>query len=306
MAMIDIIIPTFGANTRLAHTLSALDRCTDIEFIRNIIVVENGNKFGAESTCERFQRLKIKYVYRPEKGAVQARNTGIRESTATHILFMDDDIELNENTITAYRLGIEKYGAKHYFSGPLVPKYERRPPVWLIEFLPWSAKNYTLGNIEKKIDYPGFLGGNICIPSDGVATAGNYEGPGAIGINAGGVGEETRLQERLLANGFTAIWLPGAVGYHWIPQNKCDTNFAIQRAYRHGFTDAINDSSDYPRFFGAPRWLYRRLFFEYLSLIRVSLTSGGIESSLWQRSKVSRTRGMISGYHQNANRSRNV
>lgn len=294
--MIDIVIPTFGFDTRLAHTLSALDHCKDIEFIGKTIVVENGDKLDAESTCRRFRRLKVRYIHQQKKGVVQARNTGVAESTATHILFIDDDIELSENSITAYKLGIEKYGNNHYFSGPLFPKYQSEPPAWLIEFLPWSATNYTLGNIEKEISHPGFLGGNICIPKNGLSVAGNFEGPGAIDTNSGGVGEETRLQERLLAMGFKAIWLPDASGYHWIPKNKCDSNFAIQRAYRHGLTDAINDKSTYPRIFGAPRWIYRHFISEYLSLIKTELTNRDVKPLMERKIQVARTRGMITGY----------
>ncbi len=294
--MLDIIIPTFGKSTRLSITLTALEKCKDLAFIEKVIIIENGERLGAESICNKFAALNIKYIFQAKKGAVCARNAGIKESSAAHILFLDDDIELDEQSISAYMHGIKKYGPNCYFSGPLLPKYEVNPPSWLIEFLPWSAKNYTLGNAEKKIKHPGFLGGNICIPKHGVVAAGEYEGPGAIGTNAGGVGEETRLQERLLEIGFTAVWLPHAIGHHWIPVNRCDIKFTIQRAYRHGLTDAINDKNSYTQWFGAPRWTYRRLASEYVSLIISIIMNNDIRLITEKRIKTSKTRGMIAGY----------
>lgn len=229
-------------------------------------------------------------------GAVHARNVGIKKSSATHIIFLDDDIELSESAISAYNRSIQKYGNNSYFSGPLIPKYETSPPEWLTDFLPWSAKEYTLGTTEIEILHAGFLGGNLCIPRDAITSAGNYEGPGAIGTNAGGVGEENRLQERLLRMGYNAIWIPDASGHHWIPTTKCDIDFAIQRSYRHGLTDAINDAGTYPLFLGVPRWIYRRLATEYISMVDAKIKSSDIKSITERRIKLSKTRGMLAGY----------
>lgn len=296
--MLNIIIPTYGKTTRLHQTLLALEKCYDIESASKIIVIENGVKHDAESICARHKHLPIKYIYQREQGLVNARNRGIEESLSEHLLFLDDDIELKEKAIQAYNNAIAKYGPNSYYSGPLLPKYESTPPEWLMEFLPWSAKNYTLGGEETKITHPGFLGGNMCIPRKGLIEAGRYEGAGAIGSNSGGVGEEARLQERLLALAYNAIWLPEAAGYHWIPSDRCDVNFAKQRAYRHGFTEAINDKSPYPKFLGAPRWVYRRLTGEYLSLIKKTITGGDLRSTTEQKIRIFKTKGMIEGYKQ--------
>lgn len=294
--MLDVIIPTYGRSTRLHQTLSALEKCCDADTINKVIVIENGQKFEAESICKQIKKLRIKYTHQHEKGLVNARNKGIEESNSDYLLFLDDDIELTETAIQAYNNGILKHGPNTYFSGPLIPKYETAPPEWLKEFLPWSAKEYTLGDTEKNILYPGFLGGNLCIPRQAITAAGNYEGPGAVGSNDGGVGEENRLQERLLKMGFAAIWLPDASGYHWIPEDKCDIQFSIQRSYRHGLTDAITDNTAYPLLLGAPRWIYRRLATEYLSLLKSQITRRDIKSITENRIKLSRTTGMIAGY----------
>lgn len=294
--MLDIIIPTYGKVTRLHQTLLALEKCLEIESVSDIIVIENGEKHNAEATCAQHKRLPIKYIYQREQGLVNARNRGIEESFSENLLFLDDDIELKETAIQAYNNAITKHGSNSYYSGPLIPNYECIPPEWLKEFLPWSAKDYTLGDKEVKITYPGFLGGNMCIPRKGLIATGKYEGAGATGSNSGGVGEETRLQERLLALDYDAIWLPEAAGYHWIPTDRCDINFVIQRAHRHGLTDAINDKSAYPLFLDAPRWLYRRLATEYLSLLRTTITGGSLKSTTEQRIKISKTKGMLAGY----------
>lgn len=300
--MIDIIIPTFGASTRLHQTLTAIIESESLDEINKIIVVENGDKYQAETVCNSFKTSKILYSHTHQKGLVHARNTGTDISKSTHLLFIDDDIELNPKTLETYNKAILNHGLNCYFSGPLIPKYELSPPSWLKDYLPWSAKDYTLGNNEIEIDYPGFLGGNLCIPKQMLLAAGMYEGMGATGHNAGGVGEESRLQSRLLKQGHKAIWLPNASGYHWVPKNKCNISFAVQRAYRHGLTDADGDKSQYPLLLGAPRWLFKKITIDVASFLSALLTPFNIKRITEKRIALAKTRGMIAGYRHAKNR----
>jgi hypothetical protein len=269
----DIVVPTYGQRSLLRKTLRVIASRRRSESLSMIHVVENGPKGSAEKVCEDFgDTLPILYHYVPDAGLAGARNVGIDASAATFLLFIDDDITLLPDTLECYASAFENYGDHTFFGGPLLPDYESPPPEWLRQFLPMSAKGFSLGEAEVSVSEPVFLGGNFAVSRKGLLAVGSFEGACATGERGGGVGEEKRLQQRLLRAGYSGRFLPCAGVLHYVPIDRCNQRFVCHRRWRHGYSEgqeagaraAACKESQGRTLFGVPAWYWRHLGKSYL------------------------------------------
>jgi glycosyltransferase involved in cell wall biosynthesis len=299
--MIDVIIPTYGKTSRLRETLRAIERSAHTGVVSKILVIENGEKYAAEHACSEITDLTINYIHTNIQGLVNARNAGIAASSAPNLIFLDDDIKVEENYFIEYATAISKHGDRCFYGGPLKADYERRPPEWLKKYLPWSAMDYHPTQYSEDGGSAIFLGGNMCIPRGALIEAGGYEGLGASGSNNGGVGEESRLQERLLSLGYKAVCVSSAVGHHWIPVDRCSQNFVVQRQKRHAYTEAFYDERIFPLILNCPRWVVGHLLRSFVGRLRASKNP---ETRLQANIALQRSIGLMQGYRDRARSAR--
>ena len=259
----DIVIPTYGQRSTLDRTLATLAGEDLPDALKFVHVVENGPRMGAEKVCMAYKDvLPIQYHYEEPPGASGARNVGIRASSSQYIIFLDDDIRPVPGAIHAYEEAFVTSGVRSFFGGPLIPDYDKPPPQWLIEFLPDSAKGFALGSDPKTVDAPTyFLGGNWAVPRSAFDEVGLFEGPSATGVRGGGLGEEDRLQKRMRAAGYLAVYVPSAGALHFVPENRCNKAFVRRRRWRTGYGDGelvATEPGHHRIVFGAPAWFWRR------------------------------------------------
>ncbi|MEZ5588769.1 MAG: glycosyltransferase, partial [Sedimenticolaceae bacterium] len=218
----DIVVPTYGRSESLSRTLSALSEQSIPAGLQYVHVVENGPKFGAEQVCDSLSdKLPVRYHYIDEPGVNGARNLGARTSRADFVLFFDDDVKPVPGALACYAEAFSRLGQHRFFGGPLVPDYEEPPADWLVEFLPNSARGFSLGEQEVVIDGPVFIGSNFAVPRATFDELGYFDGPCPTGATGGGLGDETRLLQRLLDGGYAGVYLPQAGVLHWVPKNRC-------------------------------------------------------------------------------------
>jgi glycosyltransferase involved in cell wall biosynthesis len=260
---VDIVIPTFQRVETLRRTLESLAAVNIPSEIKNIIVVENGPKEGVDEIVKSYEgSIPVKYRYSDSAGLSHARNLGVESSRAEFIIFFDNDLTFYDFTLPAYVKAFKEHGERYFYGGPLEPDYELRPPDWLSEFLPRSARGFSLGDHDSEIDGPEFLGGNHAICRQHICDFGFYDAGGADGHNAGMVGEETRLQEKLLENGVRAFYVSRALVKHFVPRENCTPDWVLDRAHRQGVTTGVirTEAHVFSRFFlGVPLYYWREL-----------------------------------------------
>lgn len=274
----DIVVPTYGRSESLSRTLLALSEQSIPAGLQYVHVVENGQKFGAEQVCDSFSdKLPVRYHYIDEPGVNGARNLGARTSRADFVLFFDDDVRPLPGALQSYAEAFSRLGQRCFFGGPLVPDYEEPPADWLVEFLPNSARGFSLGEQEVVIDGPVFIGSNFAVPRGAFAEIGYFDGPCPTGTADGGLGDETRLIARLIAGGFTGVYLPGACVMHWVPGERCDERFVKHRAWRSGYGEgqmsaaaASKNHGRFPLVLGLPRWVWRQTGVSLVGLVRAA------------------------------------
>lgn len=242
MYSVDIVIPTYMRADLIERCLVSLSNIELPDNLETVIVVENGPKQGVEGVVDKLSHsLPLKYMYLEEGNISLARNCGINESKADFIIFFDNDVTFRKGTVAAYIDAFEKYGTNYFYGGALEPDYECEPESWLKQFLPPTAKGFDLGDELKVISKSSFLGPNHAFYRKHLVDNGCYDVNGAQGFNSGPVGEETRMQKKLLKQGVEGVYIPGAFVYHDVPINNCSISWVLKRANRHGQTQAIEE-----------------------------------------------------------------
>lgn len=262
----DIAIPQYKNKKMLERCLSSLSQISIPSNIDKIWVVENGGKHGAEEVIAKFQgKLAIEYLYIEEGNLSKARNAALKNTKSKLILFFDNDITFDNDTLSSYQEAISTYLDSNvaFFGGPLTPCYEKAPKSFLVPYLPWSVKGFRLADSHHLVSSPIFLGGNHGGVVELLRSVGGYDIGSAEGRNSGLVGEETRLMEKLLTKGYVGLYCAGGNAHHYIPSENCTIAWTLKRTFRHGLTDSLN-SNEQPnkKLFGIPIYIYKMIVYK--------------------------------------------
>jgi glycosyltransferase involved in cell wall biosynthesis len=269
-----IIIPTYNRLSLLARLLQSISEATWPDSVIGVWVVENGEMAGSDKIVNDFkEKIIVNYVYENRAGPSFARNRGIQESKADYFIFFDDDVRIGKDTLQAYANAFRKYDSQTFFGGPLEIDYETAPESWLLDFLPWSAQGTDLGSIEKIMTEPLLLGANHAIPRVLLDRCGDFDPLCPVG-QTGMLGEETRLQQRLLKSGAKGVYLPEAVVWHYVPAERCSENWALERQFRRGLSNAARLGTSVVngrRLLKVPLWIWKEYFIELLGYLKAML-----------------------------------
>jgi len=226
-----IVIPTHGRPDLLKRTLDSLAQCQIPAGLSQTIVIENGGQFGAEEVlkaCSR--RLKAVYRFTPQGNKSHALNLALENIGQGLVIFFDDDIRLDPNTLDAYANAAAEAGPNRFFGGPFGVDYEQEPPPWLLGFLPKSAKGWQVEETQRKSNTPlTFCGCNWAVFAQDLHKMGGFNPE--MGPTCLAVGEETEMQIRLRAAGILPQYLEKAKVWHYVPADRCSPQWAIDRVY---------------------------------------------------------------------------
>lgn len=303
MYTVSIVVPTYARSSLFAHFITSIlcaDRPRSLEFI---YVIENGIKGTIEHTCNNYvQYLPIKYLYLSEASAGAARNLGINKCSSDFIIFFDDDVKLDSQTLAAFDSAIQRYGDGFFFGGAVYPNYETKPQDWLLPFLPYSVRGYKPYETETATDGLDFLGGNFAAATKTVKQLGGFDlfGPSALGDGSYG-GQETRLLEQLINLDQQGIFLPDASVWHHVPSQNVDPSWALQRRYRNGLSKALTLPKPNRTIYGVPGWLLRDYIKKLSKLLLAYLTGKKKKNIFSAKFQLMYVRGMISHYLKSPN-----
>lgn len=278
-----LIIPAHGRPelvSRLLESLLATQQpLADVE----ILVIENGLKSGVEEVVKSFwPRLRVLYEYRTEANLGAARNHGAAVAQGELLVFIDDDIRVRPGFLSAYLSAFAKHGSGRFYGGALAADYELAPPAWLESHLPASARGFTpICSDPAAVSEPIFVGGNFAIPRVLFESHGPFDRMSASGAsNSGLMGEETRLQQRMLAAGALGVFVSGAEVLHWVPADRCSVDWLVQRRRRAGATDAETANAHTTGPLGFPKWMLLAWAKDSLALLKAKFTGAHQQASI--------------------------
>ncbi len=99
--IVSVVVPSYNGEERLPTLLSALAEQTHPSF--EVVVVLDGSMDGSESTIENFKApFPLRAVKRGNGGRAAARNTGVEVARGRFLVFYDDDMEPEPDSIVRH------------------------------------------------------------------------------------------------------------------------------------------------------------------------------------------------------------
>ena len=253
---LNVLIAACGQPALLQRTLQSLAACKKPDGYAGVIVVENGPRCGLDAVVNQFSAsLCIRHAYSEPPNKSLALNRVLAQLGTALVVFTDDDVQVPEGTLLAYaRAAAQRTGAEFY-GGPILPDYEGDPPpAWLRPMLPRSAAGWEMPVLEKtQITQAEFIGPNFAAFAHDILRVGGFDTRLGPGRHMTSPGEDTEIQERLLAAGIRGYYLPDAPMRHLVRAGSTTADFAVHRAERNGIYWGISQARQ-PGFF-PQRWL---------------------------------------------------
>lgn len=272
-----VAICTWNRAWLLPRVLERLTRLRHTQCAWEVLVVNNNSNDETELVLDTFaQRLPLRRAFEAEPGLSHARNAAVRHATGDYIVWTDDDALVDEGWLAAYARAAERHPEAAIFGGPVRPRFEGTPPLWLS--IAWQEIGAAfaardLGVEPFELDGGGELpyGANFVIrtreqrlfPFD--PALGRKRAEGALG-------EETAVIRAILAAGGTGWWVPDASVEHWIPKERQTIKYLRGYYALQGKTFHSWDGDDGPTFRGRPLWLWRRILRTELAYTRARLS----------------------------------
>ena len=268
---ISIIIPTYNRCEILKETLESflLLKHNENDFGYEIIVVDNNSNDNTRIVVMSFKsKLPIKYLHEPKQGKNYAVNKGIEISKGDIIVFVDDDVTVNNDWFFSIYESTMKYSDVNIFGGKILTHWPKNTPSWVhysSENFPFLFCDHNLGNEEKQYtDSPLPGGANFWLRRrvlEKYKTKFNVQyGPSG---NKRVAGSETEFLKRMYDKGEKILYIPDAVVSHRVLPEEFQILKLLSRFAATGKSSLRNNTIDTSRaFFNIPLYLYNQLLTE--------------------------------------------
>lgn len=292
---ISVVICTYNRADRLLLALEALANQTLPSQEFAVLVVDNRSTDNTSMICKSFQGrfANFRYVYEPIQGLSKARNTGWQIAQSPYIAYLDDDAIPCEEWVEAILTVFETVHPKPVsVGGPIYPLWEIPRPDWITPIMETLFTMLDGGDAPRwfnEDEYP--WGANVIYRRDALEKAGGFcEQLGRKGQSLLS-GEETLLNATLKAQGEGFYYSPQAAVSHWVPKERINPNWLVQRSYWQGYSVALVDgivgkSPLYQRLSSTAKLLKRILGLTPLILQLLSRTQHRVQIRLLDQVKL--------------------
>ncbi len=118
---LSVVVPTAGRPSYLAVALRSLNQ-QNTQATYEVVVIDDGDLWATGATAE---RLGVRVVRHGEqRGLNVARNTGLRETEAPLVAFVDDDVLAPPGWVEAIVAGARRWPDAEAFGGPIRARLE--------------------------------------------------------------------------------------------------------------------------------------------------------------------------------------
>jgi glucosyl-dolichyl phosphate glucuronosyltransferase len=264
---IAVILCTYNRCERLGKALSSVAGSIlpgGVEW--EVLLIDNNSsdltRDVVNDYCERYPG-RFRYVFEPTPGKSHALNTGLRESSADILAFMDDDVTVEPmwlQNLTRPLFGNEWVGA----GGRILPEWPCKPPDWLSLDGPYALVGilalFDLGLQPGQLNRAPF-GTNMAFQKRIFEKYGGFRTD--LGPRPGSEirNEDIEFCNRLLAAGERLWYEPSAVVYHAIPENRLKKDYFTAFWFDHGRA-TVREMGPRPDLWGIPR--------HYLTILKMA------------------------------------
>lgn len=232
---ITVVICTYNR----AHFLEGLYKSITAQTLSpneyEILFVNNNSTDNTANVIESFrqQNPQVRCVLETQQGLSYARNRGIAESRAPYICFADDDALLKDDYLANMCDYLDNHPKVYEVGGPIflhylgaVPKWENPYMISLFSYFYPSSHEYLLKGKGKR--YP--IGCNMVFRKAAFEKCGGFStGLGRKGTLLLG-GEEKDMAYRLLERHLDVAYIPNAIVYHLVPEERTTQDYIHRQA----------------------------------------------------------------------------
>lgn len=196
---LSVVVPTGGRPSYLAVALRSLNH-QNTRATYEVLVVDDGDLWATGATAERLGTRVVRHGAR--RGLNAGRNTGLRETEAPLVAFLDDDVLAPPGWVEAVVAGARRWPDAEAFGGPIRARLEggalrgcgdEDPPITTLD----------LGPEDRETDV--VWGANFVVRRSAIERVGDFD----ESIDWAHGDEEEWLQ-RLRGEGGTVVYLPAA------------------------------------------------------------------------------------------------
>lgn len=272
---VSIIVCTYNRAARLKEVVEMLASLAPAPgSTHEFLIVDNNSSDGThEVVKEAILRHgeTFRYIFETRQGLSWARNTGIASARGRLIAFTDDDVRIDRNWL-AVLCRTAKNDPQAAFGGRILPLWEISPPSWFIGTGPFKMLKggvivgHDLGEERREytLEMQTPVGANMAFRRE------VFERHGLFRTDLGKTGkkvffgEDADIFTRLLRAGEKVLYVPDALIYHPVDQERMTKRNFLVSYFNIGRTLARTDSfpQDAVRYWGVPRYLFRMLMGE--------------------------------------------
>lgn len=302
---IDVILCTYNRCEILEEVLASVAASVvPSSIVWSVIVVDNNSSDRTQEVVTGFRDRyphRFRYVFEPESGKSYALNTGIRESHADVLAFLDDDVTVESSWLFNLVAPLADDTCSGV-GGRTLPKDAFAAPSWLAMSGPYSmggilCANFDLGDVPCTLSEPPY-GANMAFRRTMFEKYGGFRtdmGPSPR-TDVPRPNEDTEFGRRLLAAGERLTYAPSAVVYHPVPSGRVTKEYFLRWWFDYGRAQ-IREKGRQPSAFGiVPRYCLSipRLIGTHLT-VRIFrwLATFSPQVRFFRKTEVWRTVGMI-------------
>jgi len=270
--LITVAICTFNRAESLRRTLGSLAAMrvpADLKW--ELVVVNNDCNDHTDEVIASFaHRLPVRREYQPERGLSNARNCAVGAAKGDYIVWTDDDVLVGPEWLAAYADAFRRWPDAAVFGGTIIARYEPPVPKWILECETLLVGPHATRAFSDRVQPIFSTGGRVPFGSSYALRTREqraFRYDPAFGPHPGRprLHDETDVIEKILRSGATGYTVPTARVEHCIGRDRQTVRYMIRWFAALGESDALRypERVGVTRWFGVPRWLWRRLIAEW-------------------------------------------
>ncbi len=231
---ISIVLCTYNRADSLGTAIESVlasARLSSVDW--ELLVVDNNSSDHTREVIRRFCQncsARVRYIFESLQGLSNARNTGIREAHGELLVFVDDDVTAEPSWLENLNTSLQD---RQWAGGGgrVLPQRGLSAPSWLAVEGPLSLVGalcayFNPGDIPGLMKQPP-IGANMAFRREmferygGFRTDLGHRGNDLIG------NEDTEFGRRLMAAGERLCYVPSAIVYHEISQDRLNKEFFL-------------------------------------------------------------------------------
>jgi L-malate glycosyltransferase len=299
--MLTVLLATRNRSQLLSSVLESFCQLRSPTSGWKLVVADNGSTDHTGQVIASFRnRLPLQCLTERKIGKNAALNAGLAFVEGDLIVFTDDDVFPHEDWLIQLRKAVDSQPDFSMFGGSIIARWEISPPSW-VRWVP-QGPSYSVTDPQWKegpIDPSWVWGPNMAIRTNALQAGIRFDpyfGPRPGSYPQGG---ETELTRRLHSLGHKSWHVRAAVVEHFVRKEQLNTAWVMRRAICHGRGEFLirhrylQEISSRRLLWGAPRYLYHRLYYEARAMIRASLQGKQEEAVFRSRWMFNFIRGQI-------------